>query len=440
MTSPPVYLKTSDVVPKILSPLPEPCTPDVILDQTWGKPVRSWENEKTKERGELLQSSFDGRDCTNMRPQQHGLVGTVLLAYHEHHHLVLRPDDIWIAIIAQFSFYVNAHAEDLRSHFVAHEGKKTLLVEVDHCDFEEVAERMSETIHENVVDGDLARWILPNFTTTTMHDTIVSAALMMALLKSYFVYEAMETCGIPSITLEGTKDDWTKILQRIDKLEGFGHEPSAWAALLRPILTQFVRAFDGKENIEFWKRIVDFHPICGGPFISGWISTFAVWTGSGEWIGPYLYPELEGCDSKGYALWATGRGKYPSNNVCEVISGFFHVENIPVGFCDVDLKILGSSPEKDTECMIVAGNVALDVEGVTVRPVPGWLMFVKDKDKKGPPDWGRAKKKKSKRTEKMKRKEDDKPKDEKKNSGDSIRSRKRGISLRSVLNVVFCRG
>ncbi|EFA86410.1 hypothetical protein PPL_00202 [Heterostelium album PN500] len=43
------------------------------------------------------------------------------LAYSQHHNLVIRPDDIWIAIMTQFSFYLNAHAEQLRSKIVSHD-------------------------------------------------------------------------------------------------------------------------------------------------------------------------------------------------------------------------------------------------------------------------------------------------------------------------------
>jgi hypothetical protein len=42
---------------------------------------------------------------------------------------VLRPDDVWLAVTTQFSFYVGGHAEALRKQFVAHEGKVELVLE-----------------------------------------------------------------------------------------------------------------------------------------------------------------------------------------------------------------------------------------------------------------------------------------------------------------------
>lgn len=232
---------------------------------------------------------------------------------------------------------------------------------------------------------------------------------------------------------------------RIDKLEEFGHEPTAWAALLRPILAQFVRALEGKENIEFWKKIVSYDNMCGGPFISGWIATFGVWSDKGEWMGPRL-------PSKGrpdqYAIWARGRGMDGESQ--EVRSATLHIGRLPVGFCDVELTLKYPESKGDVKCTIVAGNVALDVEGVTVRPAPGWFMFVQAKEV-GSDDLRGALQKAKSRSDKLKNKRTTWKKmanlngkftgSKKGGSGDSV-ARGRGlrkVTLRSILNVVFCR-
>jgi hypothetical protein len=51
-----------------------------------------------------------------------------VMAYNKHLNLVIRPDDVWVAILTQFSAHVNAHSEKLRSLFVTFEGKKNLTV------------------------------------------------------------------------------------------------------------------------------------------------------------------------------------------------------------------------------------------------------------------------------------------------------------------------
>jgi hypothetical protein len=48
-----------------------------------------------------------------------GLVYAAYHAYSSHHNLALRPDDIWLAILCQTGYFINAHAEDLRHLFVS---------------------------------------------------------------------------------------------------------------------------------------------------------------------------------------------------------------------------------------------------------------------------------------------------------------------------------
>jgi hypothetical protein len=66
-----------------------------------------------------------------IRPSPYGFVGSVLEAFSKHQNLLIRPDDIWINILGQFSVYVNARAEELRDIFVDFEGQKQLEIRVD---------------------------------------------------------------------------------------------------------------------------------------------------------------------------------------------------------------------------------------------------------------------------------------------------------------------
>ena len=52
-----------------------------------------------------------------------------------------------------------------------------------------------------VVDKSLVEWILPNFSTTSHTDTIVSAVMMMATLKKY-IYLSLALCFQPLILLK----------------------------------------------------------------------------------------------------------------------------------------------------------------------------------------------------------------------------------------------
>lgn len=145
---------------------------------------------------------------------------TLLESYNRHRALVLRPDDVWLAILLQFNFFVNANAEALRSQFVSHSGQKA--VRVDTVDFGMMAIAITKEIEKNVVDPSLRAWIMPEFSTTTINDTIVCSVVMMATLKKYFSWTGGACCGIPRVTLEGEKDDWENILARLEKLKEYG--------------------------------------------------------------------------------------------------------------------------------------------------------------------------------------------------------------------------
>jgi hypothetical protein len=182
------------------------------------------------------------------------------------------------------------------------------------------------------------------------------------------------------VTLEGSKADWEKILSRLDKLPTFGPEPAAWAKLLRPILRRFIGAFDGEPDIDFWGRVC-FHQRGGsGPDrLSGWITTFCVWTCEGKWQGPplNLYSSAVSEDST-VLPWPYGYDPRQKLILDGVLYPAIDRQDVPVGFCEVDVKLIDNG--KTFSCMMVSGHVARKIEGdaETLRPFPAWFMFMKD--------------------------------------------------------------
>ena len=64
----------------------------------------------------------------NIIAKPNGFFHALALAYNQHHHLLIKPDDVWVSITTSLSRYIDANAERLRHIFVAHEGKKELVV------------------------------------------------------------------------------------------------------------------------------------------------------------------------------------------------------------------------------------------------------------------------------------------------------------------------
>ena len=347
---------------------------------------------------ELLQSSFDSTLNAAVRPSANGFVHGAMLAYNQHHHLKIRPEDVWLAIISQLGFYINCHAEELREMFVAHEGKKELTVDFRSgnrysVDLGVFAQRMSRLIEENVLDPELREWVMPAFSTTTEHDNVVAAILLMGVTQKYFSYTCRLMCGIPSVTLLGQQKDWQLIYTRLDKLATFGAEPSQFCKLLRPVISHFIRSFDEPTSdhiISFWQRIAHVYNMGSGTtWYSGWITAFCFWKEDGKCL--YNIPKYG--DSLEKTSWE--KAKYPLSILDGVIYHRIESDEVPPGYSSVPVKVDDNGNVFNT--MMVAGSVGINctssgdeldeglVELDTVSAETGWWMF---ESQDSPPELG----------------------------------------------------
>jgi len=376
---------------------------------------------RTKQKGnEIFQSSFP-ETSSNIVPSNNGFVRTILDAYNNHRALIIRPDDVWLAILVQFSFFVNGNAELLRSQFVTHEGKKELVVKAVGTrytvDFGHMARTMTDEIQKNVVDPSLREWIMPEFSTTTTNDTTVCSMVMMATLKEYFSYKFMLMCGIPRVRLEGEKRDWENILERLEKLKEYGLQSIAWYHLLVPIVSRFVKAFDepnGMENVDFWQRVAHYHGGGSGPtWLSGWITAFCVFDAQGKWLGHRfrevrivrsnhdkaltrnmkdIAKEVDPTSLSPDEFFETYTITHQRSRGLTLDNTPYHridTGDIPSGYAEVDVKLDDNGVEFD--CMLTAGlvgstvrdskDVGWNLHGSGIRdvvgPLAGWWMTKK---------------------------------------------------------------
>ncbi|KAF8126048.1 hypothetical protein EV363DRAFT_1402097 [Boletus edulis] len=373
--------------------------------------LRSVAPEKSQLCSELLHTSLpSSRDAMrDIIPHKNGFVDTVIEAYNNHRGLIVRPDDVWIAIMTQFSFFVNGHAEALRKVFVTHEGKRELVVESSGSrytmDTASMVDRMTALMEEQIDDPSLRDWIMPDFTTTTLVDKTTCAIVMMGAMKNYFAYKFTLRCGIPKVTLEGEKKDWESILHRLEHLKRYGIQTIAWYHLLRPILTRFVTAYDHPthpDNLDFWNRIAHRELGSGPQWLSGWITAFCVFNERGQWQGNTLNEErirehepkklLRPADPlqltpSHFAAVYTIRERAPYL----ALDGFpyptIESQDVPCGYVCMDVMLEDNGEMMET--MLIAGSVGAQIcstektelfrNGLrdTVRPVSAWWYFVK---------------------------------------------------------------
>lgn len=256
-------------------------------NETFFKSVTQLPHYKRNFCTEVLKGTAFPKNCA-LPMYENGFVGTVTECYNGHHNLIIRPDDVWMAIVTQLSFYINKEAENFRAKFVNFEGEKELEVEIDgtlkEASYEKLVTLMTEKIDENLVDPEVKSWLLPSFSTTTKNDVVACGVVFMASMKKYFDFKFNLACGIPYVTIEGTADDWEAISERLEKLKEY--ELAEWYTMLKPILHQFIQAKKGEPDISFWQRICSNHDGGSGPtYLSGWITAFCVFNEDGNWIG-----------------------------------------------------------------------------------------------------------------------------------------------------------
>jgi len=315
--------------------------------------------------GSIIQSSKrDSDDVCYDAPC--GLISAAVRAYNTHHELVLRPDDVWQAVLTQFSFYVQANAEELRGRLVDFEGKKQLVVKAGGtlftADFGKMACRMvDEQIVQNIKDPSVTTWLLPAFSTTTPNDRIVASVGIMATLQAFFEYKFCLCCGLPGVTLLGAVDDWRLLRAKLDRLPEFdleGKHLTAWREMLAPVFDQFVQSADGQPNLEFWDRICSHVGGGSGPsYLSGWITVFAVFTAKGEWQG----------DTKAVS---TRGGK--TENKWPIID----TQDLPVGSVSVPVLVDDNGTEYNTQ--MLAGQFGYNCvrDGKGLQPRSDWCIAV----------------------------------------------------------------
>lgn len=343
------------------------------------KHLAEWTNSYTKvDSSMILQGTnfiWENPDSISWRPS-HGFVDTVFYSYRNHHNLKIRPDDVWTAIIVQFSRYVNANAEALRHYFVKFDGKKTLSVEfytpVDEIPINQFIERIVALIDENITPT-ITDWIAPNFTTTTENDKLTAGAALMSTLQKYFEYELLAiACGIPQVTILGAVDDWKEIRKRVERLKEFEvngeNVMTMWSTMLGQILDEFVRVKEGSEtNEEFWRQAirVDYSMIwryegcfnvpINETYLDGWLTAFSAFDEAGNWQRDR----------------AKDTEKWIRISSDQITNGVVHV---PIKIHDEFAK----PGQRDYTGAIITGHMGYSVkmDEVTLQPLSGWAMTI----------------------------------------------------------------
>lgn len=203
----------------------------------------------------------------------HGFIAALRAAFDLHLPLVLSPDDVWLCVAQGFAAHVTASAEALSSRFVRHEGTEHIVVRRDEFSkgapdnpWPEVFAAFSDKLAEHI--GRKRDLVVADFSTTGPVERAVSEVVLLDAVRSYFTYEFRSFCGIPSVTLLGTEDDWRRMRVRVENLAEF--DLKWWCNTLLPVIDQLIAASRGRADVDFWRSIYKLKSASGGPYVTGW--------------------------------------------------------------------------------------------------------------------------------------------------------------------------
>ena len=241
-----------------------------------GIPYRDALNEKW---GIALEAcSENGKELVYDDDFKHSLLLAAQKAFCHHYPLVLSPDMFWLMICQGFARHINENSETFRHRFVKHSGKE--IIEIRRDDFikgspdnawQEAFTEFSEKIQDRI-QADLYKLLVPSFSTTTETEKAAFEVAFMESMASYFEYRVRSFCGIPSITLEGSPQDWQQIIDNTNALAEYDLE--WWTSRIIPILEKIKATAEGQVDTAFWQSFFKYESMSGSEGVTGWIPLF----------------------------------------------------------------------------------------------------------------------------------------------------------------------
>jgi len=322
-----------------------------------GSGIESYERDDFKDfRPDIV--AFSDRNGQLVDMGAHAFFNGMFQAYADHRPFVLSPDMMWLLIAQGFARHVNSDPEHYRKYFTNRSGKTNLVVENKNIRLDDPDSPWEEVFPEftaqiNGFSGkELKNMATSNFSTTDATAKLASEVTLMEAVKSYFEFVVIYVgCGIPEITLEGTTDDWKKVLQKARYLKKY--ELDWWISEIEPLLQQFVNASEGKTDKQFWMNMFKYHTLekYGKPkVIDGWIVKFFPYDKTGK-----------------------------RNGLKEIHSGS---GNLPSEMVKVDMTYIAidNKETKTTPLEIWAGFTGLEQNPKTfaLRPKIGWMIRKND--------------------------------------------------------------
>jgi hypothetical protein len=300
----------------------------------------------------------------------HPLIAAAALAYQKHYPLALTPDVLWLTILQGVAQHIANHSGVLQARLVTHQTKMELVVQTGLGSLPKTdAEMMAATqpfvdlIEQHVLPEK--RFVLnTKFSTTTDVERIAGAIVVMDAFQPYFDYVFYIICGIPSITLEGTTEDWKLLASKVQLLNDSDLDLGWWTKELLPLCDHFVHASRGDVDRSHWKNLCKLVERYGANDLNGWLLKFI----------PYVRRDRNELPvHRNPVLALTNFDVKTGPQERFTISGCTS-NMLPTGVSRVPVTCKNISSGASVSLQFLAGlvGVAQSPEDFTVKPVAGW--------------------------------------------------------------------
>ena len=206
-------------------------------------------------------------------------------AYANHLAIKLRPDDFWIIILTQFGLHVNKNSEIYKKTFANKDdpnSKTTITVKlqgilgnISQSNIKDFTNEIMKSLERLVPDNGVIKNFQCNFSTSTIDTILTSRIALMYMVEKYYEFKMILSCGIPSVELAGTEDDWKNLIRKIEVLATIADKSiQEWVKNLIKLSTTITNSYKNPtQYVDFWKDFF-FNSTCGSgsqTCAAGWV-------------------------------------------------------------------------------------------------------------------------------------------------------------------------
>jgi len=303
-----------------------------------------------------------------------GLFGVIFDAWSNHWNVRTSPEDWWLPIITRVATAIDnqADTDELRKYFRNGKQEKEKIsiqcpnFSIYDTDYKTLFGKFASEISKRIEVQGYVSTITSDFSTSTPEQAITSQISIMKSFQKYFEYEMMICgCGIHSLEMCGTEDDWKLLGVKLESLR----------KLLLPIEEKLVLKEMFKNAREVYEKLLKTYK---GNDMSDWWSKVLI-QGKEYEYGPSGMRKSTQVDC--YNGWIVSFcSSYESLNSKTLSKGDYK-ELSCLSTCP--MKIVDAIRKIDDEANLVAGMLGYkkygDNDVVTLEAFHGWSMLLPSK-------------------------------------------------------------